>query len=279
MSQKVWLITGCSSGFGRALAEAVLASGGLVVVTARNAGAIADFAIRWPASAHVAELDVTDSVMIKAVVEEALRVFGRIDVLVNNAGVGLLGSLEETLPEEIAGNFNVNVFGPLTLIRNILPHFRSAKSGHVVNISAAAAIANYAGFGIYGAAKCALEGISESLALEGRSFGLKVTIVQPGPFRTDFISRSMRRVNATISEYDSSVGKFSAFLSNVDGKQPGDAERAAQAIIQAVEAERAPLRLVLGKYAFEKQARALKQREAELRNWESNSLAADGGTP
>ena len=275
MTEKVWLITGCSSGFGRALAEAALERGDRVVATARNTAPLLELATRWPGTVHLAELDVTDTAQCGAVVEEAVRVFGRLDVLANNAGFGLVGAVEESTPEQIQRNFAVNVFGPLALIRAALPHFRAAKSGHVLNISAAAAIANYAGFGIYGAAKCALEGVSESLALEGRAFGLKVTLVQPGPFRTDFISRGLERSPSGLAEYEGSSGKFGKFLGTIDGKQPGDPARAAQAILQAVDAEKPPQRLVLGKYALEKSRRTLAQREAELKLWEEASLGTD----
>jgi NAD(P)-dependent dehydrogenase (short-subunit alcohol dehydrogenase family) len=209
------------------------------------------------------------------VVQESMDVFGRVDVLVNNAGYGLLGAIEECSEEQIRRNFEVNFFGALHVIRCCLPHFRAQKSGHVLNVSAAAAITNYPGFGVYGAAKCALEGLSESLALEGRTFGLKVTIVEPGPFRTDFISRSLEAVPSDISDYDVSVGKFGKFIAGIDGKQPGDPAKAAHVIIQAVEAERAPLRLVLGKYAIDKTRRASAQREAELKLWEGAGSGAD----
>jgi NAD(P)-dependent dehydrogenase (short-subunit alcohol dehydrogenase family) len=275
MTEKVWLITGCSSGFGRALAEAALERGDRVVATARDTASLLELAARWPGTAHLAELDVTDAVRCNAVVEEAVRVFGRLDVLVNNAGYGLVGAVEEATPEQIERNFAVNFFGPLALMRAALPHFRAAKAGHILNISAAAAIANYAGFGIYGAAKCALEGVSESLALEGRSFGLKVTLVQPGPFRTDFISRGLERTQPILPEYEASSGKFAKFLATIDGKQPGDPVRAAQAMLRVVDAERPPQRLVLGRYALEKSRRTLAQREAELKAWEESSLGAD----
>lgn len=276
MSEKVWLITGCSSGFGRALAQAALQRGDRVLACARDTGTLVELAAHWPATVHLFELDVTDPAQRAAAVAEALSVFQRVDVLVNNAGYGLLGALEECSPDQIRHNFEVNFFAPLELIRLLLPHFRAVGGGHVVNISAAAAIGNYAGFGIYGAAKCALEGASEALAAELRVFGAKVTIVQPGPFRTDFISRSMRRAPAEDSAYGASVGKFGAFLDSVNGRQPGDPALAARAILKAVDAERPPARLVLGKYALEKARRVARQREAELAAWEAESLSADG---
>jgi short-subunit dehydrogenase len=210
------------------------------------------------------------------VVAEAIAAFGRIDVLVNNAGFGLVGSVEETSWEQIQQSFAVNFFGPLELIRAVMPHFRERKAGRIVNMSAAAAISNYAGFGIYGAAKCALEGMSEALVQEGRAFGLKVTLVQPGPFRTDFVARSLEKADSSIPEYAGTVGRFARLIESMHGKQPGDPARAALAIVQAVDAERPPMRLVLGKYAIDKARRDWTQREAELREWEHAGISADG---
>ena len=276
MSDKVWLITGTSSGFGRALALAVLERGEKVFATARNTASIADLAERWPQTAQIAELDLTLPEQVQRVVEECVRSFGRIDVLVNNAGYGLLGSLEESSDDQIRRNFEVNFFGVANLIRCALPHFRAQSGGHVLNFSAAAAISNYPGFSVYGAAKCALEGMSESLAAEGRAFGLKVTIIQPGPFRTDFVARSLETNPGSIGEYEVSVGKFGKIISGMDGKQPGDPARAAQVILKAVDSDCPPLRLVLGRYAIAKTRRALAQREAELKVWEELGLGADG---
>lgn len=276
MSQKVWFITGASSGFGRALAEVALTRGDRVIATARNISTLADLVVRWPVDVHAAELDVTQAEQVEKVIRESIDVFGKIDVLVNNAGYGLLGAVEQCSETQIRQNFEVNFFGALNVIRCLLPHFRTQKFGHVFNISAAAAIANYAGFGIYGASKCALEGLSESLAAEGRSFGLKVTIVEPGPFRTDFISRSLDIAPSSIAEYEGTVGKFGKFLSGIDGKQPGDPIKAAHVICEVADAERSPLRLVLGKYAIDKTRRTLAQREAELKIWESSGAGADG---
>lgn len=276
MPQKVWFITGASSGFGRALAEVALERGDRVVATARNISTIADMVVRWPSGAHVAELDVTKPDQIARVIQESMDIFGRIDVLVNNAGYGLLGAIEECSEAQIRSNFEVNFFGALNVIRCVLPHFRAQKSGHVLNVSAAAAIANYPGFGIYGASKCALEGLSESLAAEGRAFGLKVTIVEPGPFRTDFISRSLDTVSSSLTEYEGNVGKFGKLIASMDGKQPGDPTKAAHVMCEAVDSERPPARLVLGKYAMDKTRRMLAQRENELKSWEQSGASADG---
>lgn len=276
MADKVWFITGCSTGFGRELALAALSQGDEVVATARKVEALAELTERWPEHCRALELDVTNFDSIPGVVAEAIAAFGRIDVLVNNAGYGLVGPVEETSREQTQQNFAVNFFGPLELIRAVLPHFRARKSGRIVNMSAAAAISNYAGFGIYGAAKCALEGLSESLAQEGKSFGLKVTLVQPGPFRTDFVARSLEKTEGAIPEYANTAGRFARLIESMHGKQPGDPARAALAIVQAVDADRPPMRLVLGKYAIDKARRDWSQREAELREWENAGISADG---
>jgi len=275
MSDKVWFITGTSSGFGRALAEAALGRGLRVVATARNTATIADLGVHWPQTAHILELDVTQPDQIERAVHEAVKVFGRIDVVINNAGYGLIGAVEECSEAAIRRNFEVNFFGALNVIRGVLPHLRSRKSGFIVNVSAAAAISNYPGFGIYGASKCALEGLSEALMAEVRAFGVRVMIVEPGPFRTDFISRSLELAPVKAIEYEASVGKFGKFIQGLDGKQPGDPHGAARVIIDALESEKPPLRLVLGRYAVDKSRRTLAQREAELKAWEEPGAGAD----
>lgn len=274
-SSRVWLITGCSSGFGAALAAAALARGQQVVATARNADALDGLAAQFPKTCRALALDVTDSSQVKSVVAAAVKAFGRLDVVVNNAGYGLVGAFEELGEEQIARNFETNLFGALGVIRAALPILRAHGSGHIVNISAAAVISNYAGFSIYGAAKWALEGLSESLAAELKPLGIKVTIVQPGPFRTDFIARSLERAGSHIADYDRTSGKFSRFLETMAGKQPGDPAKAAEAIIAAVESETPPLRLILGKYANDKARKKLADAERERAAWEHVGLPTD----
>ncbi len=196
-------------------------------------------------------------------------------MLVNNAGYGLISSLEESTDEQIQKNFATIVFGAIHLIRAALPTLRAQRSGRIINISAAAAISNYAGFSIYGGAKCALEGVSESLAAEVKPLGIKVTLVQPGPFRTDFISRSMETAASSIEDYAATVGKFATFLQKMDGHQPGDPVKAAEAIRQLSEMENPPLRLTLGKYAMEKTERVLKARQRELESVKELRLATE----
>jgi NAD(P)-dependent dehydrogenase (short-subunit alcohol dehydrogenase family) len=271
----VWFVTGCSSGLGRALATHLLAGGYRLVATTRQLTQLDDLVARYPERCHALALDVTERSQVKAAVAQAAEAFGRIDVVVNNAGYGLAGALEELSDEEISRNFEANFFGALEIIRVALPILRAQRQGHIVNISAAAAIANYPGFSIYGAAKWALEGVSESLAAELKPLGIKVMIVEPGPFRTEFAGHSLERGQIRIADYDRSSGKFLRFLEGMNGRQPGDPDKAADAIINAVESDPSPLRLVLGKYATDKVRKKLASTEKELAAWEHLGLAVD----
>ncbi len=273
MSLKTWFITGCSSGFRRAIAEGALAAGHRVIATARDIRSIAD--LERAGSCHVMTLDVTDSSEIPGVIREASQVWGGIDVLVNNAGYGLIGAVEECSDEQIRRNMETNFFGHLNVIRAALPILREQKSGHIINISAAAAISNYAGFGIYGAAKAALELMSESLRIEVAPLGIRVTLVQPGPFRTEFVSRSLDRAESHIADYDRTSGKFLRFIESMNGKQPGDPVRAAEAITAAVESDSPPQRLVLGRYANDKARKRLIDVEKERAAWEHIGLPTE----
>ena len=274
-TSRTWLITGCSSGFGLALATAALVRGHRVIATARQLSALGDLAARFPETCRVLALDVTDSAQVKSVVAQAADAFGRLDVVVNNAGYGLAGAFEELGTEQIARNFDTNFFGALEVIRAALPILRAQGRGHLVNISAAAVISNYAGFSIYGATKWALEGVSESLAAELKPLGIKVTIVQPGPFRTGFIGPSLERAQSHVADYDRTSGKFLRFLETMEGRQPGDPEKAAEAIIAAVESDTPPLRLVLGKYANDKLRKKLVNAEQERTAWEHVGMSTD----
>ncbi len=274
-SPRVWLITGCSSGFGLALATTALTRGHRVIATARHAAALDELVARHPDTCRALALDVTDSTQVKSAMAEAAEAFGRLDVVVNNAGYGVVGAFEELGTEQITRNFDTNFFGALEVIRAALPILRAQGSGHLMNISAAAVISNYAGFSIYGATKWALEGVSESLAAELKPLGIKVTIVQPGPFRTDFIGRSLERAESHIADYDRSSGKFLRFLETMDGKQPGDPARAAAAIVAAAESDSPPLRLILGKYANEKARKKHVEAERERATWEHAGLPTD----
>jgi len=278
ISSPVWFITGCSSGLGRALAAAVLERGHRLVATARRPESLQDLADRYPAHCRTLALDVAAAHEVGPAVARAAAAFGRLDVVVNNAGYGLVGAVEEVTDEQIARNFQTNFFGALAVIRAALPVLRAQRSGQIVNISAAAVIGNYPGFSIYGASKWALEGVSESLAAEVKPLGIRVLVVQPGPFRTEFIARSLERAPITIAAYEATSGKFLRFLETMNGRQPGDPAKAAAAIIAAVEAENPPLRLVLGKYALDKVRRKLAAAARETDAATAAGLATDFST-
>ena len=274
-SSRVWFITGCSSGFGHALAEAALLAGDLVIATTRNRADVEMLEHVGAGRCQIMALDVTQPEQVKTVIREAQAVWGKLDVVVNNAGYGLLGAVEECSEKQVRRNFETNFFGPLHIIQAVAPILREQKRGHIINISAAAAIANYPGFGIYGAAKAALESMSESLRLELAGYGVKVTLVQPGPFRTGFIGKGMERT--TISEaYAGSVGKFATYLEKVDGKQPGDPERAAALIVKLVHEGTAPFRLPLGKYAVKKVRDTAAARVKDWEAWQTRAEESDG---
>lgn len=276
---KTWFITGASSGFGRELAAAVIAHGDRVAVTARDVSKVEDFVQDFPLQAKAYALDVTQPQSISAALTEAQQDFGQLDVVVNNAGYGLIGALEECSDEQMLRNIETNLTGPLRVMRAALPFFREQRAGHFINIGAAAAISNYAGFCVYGGAKAGMELASEAVAAEASPFGVKVTVVIPGPFRTEFIARSLdRAAGGGLPEYAATSGKFLSFLEKVDGKQPGDPAAAARAIIAVVQSDKPPFRLVLGKYAYQKARRQLDQERAELDAWEEVGLPTDFST-
>jgi len=231
-----------------------------------------------PQQSVALQLDVTDRASISACVQAALAspvANQRIDVLVHNAGYGLVGAIEECDEAQVRRNFETNFFGAMFLTQALLPHFRAQRSGLIIAMSAAAVISNYAGFGVYGAAKWALEGMCESLRAELAPVGVKVMMVEPGPFRTDFIARSMDKGSTRISEYDRTSGQFTSMLERMSGKQPGDPMRGAQAIVTASQHETVPARLVLGRYAIEKTKKKWAASQAELATWEELGLSAD----
>lgn len=274
-NSKVWFITGSSTGFGRILAETLLKQGDRVIATARKPAQLEDLIAQYPQTAIALRLDVTDKAEIRTAIEKAIASFGRIDVLVNNAGYGLIGALEEVSDEQIQRNFDTNLFGAINVIRAVLPMMREQQSGHIINMSAIAGFTNELGFSIYGGAKFALEGVSEALHGEVAPLGIKVTIVEPGPFRTDFIGRSLDRAEEQMGDYQGTVGKFMNFLNNIEGKQPGDPQKAAEAIVQVINSNNPPLRLVLGKYAYTKFRKKLESLIAELDTWEAVAANTD----
>jgi NAD(P)-dependent dehydrogenase (short-subunit alcohol dehydrogenase family) len=272
-STKVWLITGSSTGFGRSLTEAVLKYGDRVVATARQPEQLRDLVDLYPAaSVKTVRLDVTNPQEVRNAVNLALDAFGQIDVLVNNAGYGSIGALEEVSEEMIQRQFATNVFGALGMIRAVLPSMRQRRSGHIVNISSVGGFVSFGSSGIYCSTKFALEGLSEALSQEVAGLGIKITIIEPGAFRTDFNGRSLAVPEHLIDEYASTTGKFLQWLRENDGKQPGDPDKAAQAIIKVVASENPPLRLALGADAVGAIEEKLESVKAELEAWKQVSM-------
>lgn len=267
-NQKVWLITGSSTGLGRALAEALIDQNERVVATARKPEQLDDLVAKAPDRVRAARLDVTRPKEIQAAVELALTSFGRIDVLVNNAGYGLLGAVEEVSESEVRNQFETNLFGALWMMQAALPVMREQKSGHILNISSVGGFCGFPGFGLYNSTKFALEGISEALAIETEPFGIHITIVEPGAFRTDWAGRSMTRSAQVMPEYADSSGQTRSWMDEETGNQVGDPVRAAEAMIKAVNAANPPQRLVLGADALERIREKITQTSAELDTWE-----------
>ena len=243
---RVWFITGISSGLGKGMAEAVIEKGEFVIGTFRKSSEVEAFNNLHQQNARAIQLDITEIDRIENIIHAIIEEFGKIDMLVNNAGVGFAGAIEEASMEEIRKVFEANFFGTLKLSQAVLAHMRKAMSGNIVQISSHAGVKAFAGFGIYNASKFALEGFSEALAQEVKPFGIKVCIVEPGPFRTNFAGRSLSVSEKTISAYDGTAGAFRQKLLNVHNKQEGDPVKAAQLIINHVNSDEPTLRLPLG---------------------------------
>lgn len=266
---RVWLITGASSGFGRAITEAAVAAGDIVIATARNASVLADIADAHPGQVEALPLDITDTAAIDAAVADVIKRHGRIDVLVNNAGRGHVGALEETTDAELRSLFEVHVFGPAALTRAVLPHMRSRGSGAIVQMSSMGGQISFAGFSAYSATKFALEGLSEALVEEVRPLGIKVLIVEPGAFRTGLFGNTS--ASGQIADYAGTVGATRRMIDTNDGAQPGDPAKAAAAILAALGAPVTPLRLPLGDDAVDAITGHLDHVRAELTTWEKTA--------
>lgn len=269
---KTWLITGCSSGFGQRLALAAAQRGDRVVATARAVTTIEEMAAPFAGRMITLPLDVTDAAAAKAVVAKTVETFGGFDVLVNNAGYGLFGAIEEGTPEEYRAMFEVNVFGLIETTRAALPILRRS-GGTIVNMSSGAGIEGRAGGGYYHAAKFAVEGISEALAGELKPFGIRVLIVEPGPFRTEFLGRSITMVANEMSEYAASSRR--RYRDTNDGNQAGDPDKAVAVILKAVDAEDAPLHLPLGSAAHAIAERKLAAFRSDIDAWRDITIATD----
>ena len=274
MKFRVWFITGASRGFGLEIAKAVLEQGGAVVAAARNPDECRE-RLKSLGDVLAVRCDVTDRASVALAVDEAARHYGKIDVLVNNAGFGLLGAMEELDSRELEDVFKTNVFGVHTVTRAILPILREQHSGYIVNISSAGGFTASPGWGAYNSSKFALEGMSESLAQELAPLGIKVLIVEPGPFRTDWAGRSLKKSSRQIAEYAETAGASLERMISRNGQQAGDPVRAGKAIIEALESDNAPLHLVLGMIALETARTKIERLREELDDWEEISLSAD----
>jgi NAD(P)-dependent dehydrogenase (short-subunit alcohol dehydrogenase family) len=272
---KVWLITGCSTGFGRHLAQEVLSTGGKVAVTARNTADVQDLIATYPDTAVAITLDVTKTEQVKAAVQQAMNAFQRIDVLVNNAGIGYFGAIEESEEEEVRRMFEINFFGLASVTKEVLPILRAQRSGHIVNISSVGGMVAFPGVGFYNATKFAVTGYSEALAKEVAPLGIKVTVVAPSGFRTDWAGRSANNTNIVIDDYATTAHTNQNTIRGYSGNQPGDPVRAAQAIVKAVEASIPPVRLMLGAGALKGIRNKIAELQLDIDTWEETTVWAD----
>ncbi|CAG9185326.1 oxidoreductase [Cupriavidus pampae] len=272
---KVWFVTGASRGFGALIVRDALARGDNVVATARNPQQVTDVLGEHPNLLAV-KLDVTNEVEAAAAVEAAVARFGRIDVLVNNAGFGVLGAVEETSLAEARRLFETNVFGVLAVSRAVLPQMRRQRSGHVINISSLGGYGAYFGWGVYGSTKFAVEGITEAMSQELAPLGIHVTVVEPGFFRTDFLNdNSLVSTVARIDDYADTVGKMRDVAADLNHKQPGDPQKFSKAILQLADTETPPLRLPLGTDAIARIEQKHSFVERELAQWRELSMSTD----
>jgi NAD(P)-dependent dehydrogenase (short-subunit alcohol dehydrogenase family) len=272
-----WFITGVSSGLGRALIDAAVRRGDRVTGTVRSDGPRDALLRGYPERAVVRLLDVTDESAVRRVVAATEAETGPIDVLVNNAGYGLVAGVEEASLAEIRAQFEVNVFGAVSVIQAVLPYMRARRAGHIINITSVSGLVGWASLGIYTGSKFALEGIGETLAQEVAPLGIHVTLIEPGGMRTDFAGRSRAESTRTIADYQATVGANRQTLSEHAGHEPGDPAKAAQAILKIADAEHPPLRLMLGTDALGYAQRKFEQHTAEIKAWDSLSRSTDFG--
>jgi NAD(P)-dependent dehydrogenase (short-subunit alcohol dehydrogenase family) len=271
----VWLITGCSTGFGREIARQVLERGWRAVVTARDPAQVADIAQGHAERALVLPLDVNRPAQVGQAVARTLERFGRIDVLVNNAGYGYFAAIEEGEDDAVRAMFETNVFGLIAMTKAVLPIMRGQRSGMVINVSSIGGLASYAATGYYHATKYAVEGLSESLAIEVRPLGIDVLIVEPGPFRTNWAGPSIKHSPVQIDDYAATAGERRRQSAARSGKQPGDPVRGARAIIDVAMSDKPPLRLLLGKLALENARKKLDLLRGDFDAMEAVTLGAD----
>ena len=272
---KVWFITGCSTGFGRELAKHVLESGHKAVVASRKTEDVEDIVADYPDTAIAVKLDVTKEDEIKSSVEEATKKFGQIDVLVNNAGIGYFGAIEESEDDEVRRMFEINFWGLANMTKAVLPGMRKQRSGNIVNIASIGGLVGFPAVGYYNATKFAVDGFSDALSKETAPLGIKVTVVCPSGFRTDWAGRSANNSKIVIDDYKDTAETNKNNIRNVSGKQAGDPVRAAKAIVEAVESANPPLHLLLGAAALKGARNKLEVLKKDFDNWEDTTTGAD----
>ncbi|MFT3934777.1 MAG: oxidoreductase [Chitinophagaceae bacterium] len=272
---KVWFITGCSTGFGRELSQQVLKLGYRAVVTARNTADIKDIVAAYPDTSLALPLDVTNPAQIKEAVKTAMDKFEQINVLVNNAGIGYFGAIEESEEAEVRRMFEINFFGLANTTKEILPIMRKQRSGHIINISSVGGLVAFPAVGFYNATKFAVTGYSEALAKETQPLGIKVTVVAPSGFRTDWAGRSANNSKIVIEDYAATAGANKDNIRGYSGNQPGDPVKAAEAIIKVSEAANPPLRLLLGVGALKGARNKLAELAKDYDAWEDVTVGAD----
>ena len=273
IKDKVWLITGCSTGFGREIAKSVINSGYKVVVTARNPETLSELKDMNEKNVLVLPLDVTDKNQVKVALEKSVEAFGSIDVLVNNAGIGYFSSVEESLEDETRKMFEINFWGLMNMTNEVLPLMRSQHSGHIINFSSIGGLASFPALGYYHATKYAVEGISESLAQELAPFNIKVSLVEPSCFRTDWAGRSSVKTESQL--YADTVGKMIQVAESGSGNEAGNPKKAAEAIITIVESPNPPLRLLLGKMAYQVATHKFTNLLNAIEEWKETTVTAD----
>jgi NAD(P)-dependent dehydrogenase (short-subunit alcohol dehydrogenase family) len=275
INEGVWLITGCSTGFGREIAICALQQGARVAVTARRQETVADICAQFPERALALALDITEPAQRENALQSTLEHFGQLDVLVNNAGYGYVAAIEEGDEDDFRTMFETNFFATLALTRLVLPYFRERRRGRILNNSSQAGLMANPGTGFYSASKHALEGVMEALGKEVAPLGIDVVTVQPGAFRTDWSGRSMQRSGHRIDDYAESVGSRLDMIAAIDGKQPGDPVRAAQVFIDLATMDNPPAQLVLGTGLLQSYRERLTQIQERLQAWESVSVSAE----
>ena len=272
---RVWFITGTSTGFGHLLTQELLRRGERVIATARDTSKLVGLEKKYPDTVRTFALDVTKPAEIESVAGKAIAAFGHVDVVVNNAGYGVTGAIEEVAEDEFEPMFQTNVYGLIRTTRAFLPHLRERRSGHIINFSSIAGLIGTAGWGFYATSKFAVEGFSEALAEELKPLGVHVTVIEPGPFRTDFLGRSGKLAAKQIPAYSETAGKARQYLQSQSGRQAGDPQKAVEAVISVADSSEPPVHLLLGKSALKRFRDKLARWDKDLTAWEKTTAGAD----